>query len=142
MTSEGRKPPSQRKQRSAGLIQTPEMRWKTSPLMAPSLMAATSSWCARQLSTYTCSSPSGSCCCSAARSSYISRWCSSCHLPYSTSNIAASELSPPPPPPPTPSIPPSRTPFPPPPSPISPPLPGKNTPCTMYRSVHIFIHNT
>lgn len=91
MRSEGRKPPIHMKQRSAGDFQIPERRWKTSVLATMDLRLTISLQCARKLSTYILSSFSDICSCKAAWSSLITRLCSSNHLAYSTSNIAASE---------------------------------------------------
>lgn len=87
---EGRKPPIHMKQRSAGVFQVPETRWKTSVLASmPLRLIIWVKW-PKQFSTNIRSSLSAIRSCIADRSSLIRRRCSSTHLAYSISNVAAS----------------------------------------------------
>ena len=91
ITSEGQKPPNQRKQRSAGLAHTPDRRWKTSALARAPLRFSSSSCCAIAPLTKPCSCSSARCSFSAALSWNINLLCSSTHLPYSISNTTAAD---------------------------------------------------
>lgn len=89
-SSDGRKPPIQKKQRSAGVVQEPVRRWKTSERASAALSWNSSSWCCMHASTMRPRLASSSrCACSPPRSSASRLLSSSSHRAYSMSNMAA-----------------------------------------------------
>lgn len=87
--SDERKPPNQRKHRSAGVFHMPDNMWNTSDLAPLLFNFQMLSYCAMAPSTTMRSSASLAWALTAVLSSLICRFCSSSHRAYSISNAKA-----------------------------------------------------